>query len=411
MRPHQATDYMTKMTAVAPSGDCPLWRKFLQQIFDKDNELISYMQRVCGYALTGETREHALFFDYGVGANGKGTFLNTIGKILASYHVSSSIETFTVRGQDQHPTELAKLHGARLVTVAETEQGRRWAESRIKQLTGGDPVDARFMRQDFFTYYPQFKLMVSGNHKPQLRSTNEAIRRRINLIPFKVIIPPKERDLELADKLKAEWAGILVWMIKGCLDWQQKGLMPPKAVIDATTDYLASEDVMGRWLEDYCIQHAQAWSGSTELFQSWQTWATANSEFIGSQTKFSTNLEERGFKKVRKQSMGFTGLRLNPLKQQPELPLQQSQPSTDSKPSTANKTLTVILIRETEAAFLVAVNNNTDNAVWLPKSKIVVLQSDGITMEISVPIWLYCLPDKKPLREPKPDVPESDIPF
>ena len=167
----------------------------------------SYPQRVLGYGLTGLTREHALFFGYGTGANGKSVLLSTIAGILGKYHRTAPIETFTASNGDRHPTDLAGLRGARLVTATETEEGRRWAESRIKQLTGGDTVTARFMRQDFFEYRPQFKLIIAGNHKPSLRSGDEAIRRRFHLIPFAVTIQPEERVTDLAEKTQGRMAG------------------------------------------------------------------------------------------------------------------------------------------------------------------------------------------------------------
>src|SRR5262249_42358551 len=155
-----------------------------------DTALANYLQRLFGYALTGSTREHSLHFAYGTGANSKGTIINTVANVLGDYHETAPIETFTASPFDRHPCDLADLHGARLVTATETEEGRRWAESRIKALTGGDRIKARFMRQDFFEYIPQFTLIIMGNHKPGLRSVDEAIRRRFHLIPFTVTIPP-----------------------------------------------------------------------------------------------------------------------------------------------------------------------------------------------------------------------------
>ena len=239
-RDHRAADYMTKITAVPPDASCPitLWRAFLDRVTHKDKKLQAYLARMSGYSLTGVTTEHALFFLHGDGGNGKGVFMNTTANILGDYHRTAPIETFTATKNEQHPTELAMLRGARMVTATETEDGRRWAESRIKTLTGGDRVAARFMRQDFFEYLPQFKLVISGNHKPGLRSVDEAIRRRLNLLPFTVTIPEAERDKELTNKLKAEARGILAWMIKGCLKWQKIGLARPTAVIEATDAYL-----------------------------------------------------------------------------------------------------------------------------------------------------------------------------
>src|SRR4029079_18211533 len=153
--------------------------------------------RMAGYSLTGITREHALFFAYGTGGNGKGVFLNTLSAILSDYAAVAPMEAFIATQGERHPTDLAELRGARPVTSQETEEGRRWAESKIKALTGGDPITARFMRQDFFTYLPAFKLVIAGNHKPGLRGVDEAIRRRFHLVPFTVTIAEDQRDLEL----------------------------------------------------------------------------------------------------------------------------------------------------------------------------------------------------------------------
>jgi putative DNA primase/helicase len=177
------------------------------------------------------------------------------------------------------------LRGARLVTAAETEEGRHWAESRIKELTGEDPITARFMRQDFFEYDPQFKLEFSGQHMPKLRSVNRAITRRFNRIPFSVIIPPEKKNKNLANELKAEWPGILVWAIEGCLEWQRLGgLAPSEAVTASTESYLESEDVLGEWLDECCIRDAGAWEGTTALFSSWKGWAAGREEWTGSET-------------------------------------------------------------------------------------------------------------------------------
>lgn len=302
------SDYMTKVTAAAPDGGCPLWDKFLHRVTGGDKELAGFLQRVAGYALTGLTHEHALFFFHGLGANGKSVFLNTISGILGDYHRTAPIEVFTASLHDRHPTELAGLRGARLVTAIETEEGRAWAESRIKALTGGDPISARFMRQDFFEYVPQFKLMIAGNHRPGLRSVDEAMRRRIHLIPFSTRIPLAERDLELAEKLKEEWPGILNWMIKGCLQWQKSGLTPPESVAAATNDYLESEDTLKNWLEECCRIDGNEWTPTGALFASWQQWAEASGEYVGSIRRFSPKLVAHGFKPVRRDSRGFLGL-------------------------------------------------------------------------------------------------------
>jgi putative DNA primase/helicase len=314
-RPHRAADHMTKICAVTPDAKCPtpLWDAFLATITGNDIELQKFLQRMSGYGLTGVTIEHALFFLYGTGANGKGVFINTVAGVMGDYHRTAPLETFTDSNNERHPTELAMLHGARLVTVAETEANKRWSESRIKTLTGGDPIDARFMRQDFFTYTPQFKLNISGNHRPGLNSVNEAIRRRVNMLPFAVTIPEAQRDKNLTEKLKAEWPGILAWMIEGCLEWQKVGMRQPQVVRDATDEYLKAEDQLGRWIEE-CLEHdPNGWASSTDLFYSWKQWAVENGEWVGSQRKLSIDLTDAGFKSVSKKTgNGFAMLRLKP---------------------------------------------------------------------------------------------------
>ena len=236
LRAHEPEARCTKITAVGPADDasCQLWARFLDQVTGGDMDLQAYLQRAVGYCLTGSVREHTLFFAHGPGGNGKGVFLNTVAAILGDYGAVASMNSFTVTHSERHPTDMAMLRGARLVTAQEVEEGRRWAEARIKALTGGDPITARFMRQDFFTFRPQFKLFVAGNHKPSLKNVDDAIRRRLHLIPF--TFKPKEPDRDLADKLVAEWPGILRWAIDGCLEWQRVGLAPPPAVVEATAE-------------------------------------------------------------------------------------------------------------------------------------------------------------------------------
>jgi putative DNA primase/helicase len=311
-RSHRPSDYLTKATAVAPNGDCRRWLSFLERVTGGDPQLLAFLQRMFGYALTGDTSAHALFFLFGTGANGKSVLLDTVSGIMGDYHRIAPIETFTASNTERHPTELAGLRGARLVTAVETEEGRRWAESRIKALTGGDKIAARFMRQDFFEFTPQFKLVIAGNHKPGLRSVDEAIRRRFNLVPFNVTIPAEERDPKLREKLKAEWPGILRWLIDGCLAWQRQGLSPPAVVRDATSAYLDAEDALSTWIEECCNRDIDAWTTSTELFGSWKAWAESNGEFVGSPKRFAQNLEARSFQPVRKmRGRGFQGLSIN----------------------------------------------------------------------------------------------------
>ena len=287
--------YQTRITSVSPGGECPRFLKFLEEITGNDRELIDFLQRVFGYCLTGTTQEHALFFFYGTGANGKSVLINIIAYILKDYWRAAPMEAFTQSHTDRHPTELAGLVGRRLVTATETEEGRRWAELKVKQLTGGDPISARLMRQDFFEYTPQFKLVIAGNHKPGLRSVDEAIKRRINLVPFTVTIPVQKRDPELLDTLKAEAGGILQWMIDGCVKWQATGLAAPKVVTDATAAYLASEDALADWLEDCCGLGDGKFEPSGLLFASWRKWGQeAGEKRLSSHNAFGKALDSRG---------------------------------------------------------------------------------------------------------------------
>lgn len=296
-RPPRAADYSTKITGAAPGGGCPTWLKFLSTVTRGDAELAAYYRRACGYMLTGVTVEHAMFFLYGLGGNGKSKFIEALRGVLGSYHTVAQIETFTASPTDRHPTELANLRGARLVTSMETEEGRRWAESRIKALTGGDAVSARFMRQDFFEYEPQFKLAIFGNHKPGLRTVDEAIRRRMNMWPFEVQIPRDDQDKNFGEKLRAEWSGILQWMVEGCLEWQRDGLRPPAAVVAATEKYLDEEDTIQSWRDDCCEDDSQAQTPLAWLWQSWSSWAAQSGEYVGKKRQFSQRLENLGYQK------------------------------------------------------------------------------------------------------------------
>lgn len=313
MREHQPGDFMTKCTAVAPDGNCPAWLAFLDRIMGGNADLIAYLQRIAGYALTGSTREHVMPFAHGSGGNGKGVFIGTIAKIMGGYHRATAVETFAASSTDRHPTELAALRGARLVTAQETEEGRRWAESRIKSLTGGDRIAARFMRQDFFEFDPQFTLLIAGNHKPGLRSVDEAIRRRFHLIPFTVTIPAAERDEQLADKLKDEWPGILAWMIEGALAWQRIGLAPPPAVTSATAAYLDGQDAIGAWLSECCEIDPTAWTATNDLYASFKLWADRAGEFVLPRARFLDAIETRRFQPARQNNRrGFIGVKITP---------------------------------------------------------------------------------------------------
>ena len=309
IRPNAPDDYCTKVTAATPGGDAPRWRAFLDEVTGGDAEIVAYLHRLAGYWLTGQTTEHALVFVYGTGGNGKSVFLNAMLQMMGSYGMQAPMSLFEEKAHEGHPTELAMLRGARLVVATETEEGRRWAESRIKVMTGGDPITARFMRGDFFTYQPHFKPVIAGNHRPGFRNPDEAIRRRLHLVPFTRTFTAPDR--ELSAKLQAEAGGILAWALEGCLRWQEQGLQPPEAVRVATSDYLEAQDTVGTWLSE-CTEPAPGqFAANADIWAAWQTWTGARGEFTGSQKRLSERLRSHGFQDTKsRQGRGFIGLRV-----------------------------------------------------------------------------------------------------
>lgn len=315
IREGRREDYITKSASVAPSdtADCPVWLQFLREATQGDQALQRFMQQIAGYALTGDIREHALFFMYGPGGNGKSVFLNTITNILADYATTAAMDTFTASRSDRHPTDLAMLRGARLVCASETEEGRAWAESRIKQLTGGDTITARFMRQDFFEYRPQFKLLIVGNHQPILQNVDDAAKRRFNIIPF--VHKPVKPDSLLETKLRDEYPAILRWMIGGCLDWQANGLVRPDVVTDATKAYFAEQDLFGQWIDEKCEVGPEKWEVKAMLYANWKAFAEESGDKPGSAKTFHGMMLKRGFLDAKKRlgnafPRAFTGLSL-----------------------------------------------------------------------------------------------------
>jgi putative DNA primase/helicase len=314
LRDADPADCITKITAVGPSSttDCPRWMQFLDETTGGDAELIRFLRQWCGYCLTGITHEHTLVFVYGPGGNGKSVFLNVVTSILRQYAATSSMDTFTASKSDRHLTEIAKLCGARLVTASETEQGKAWAESRIKQLTGGDRISARFMRQDEFEFVPQLKLMIVGNHKPVLRNVDDAARRRFLIVPFER--KPEAPDRELEQKLKAEAPGILRWMIDGCLDWQQNRLSRPVTVLAATENYFEEQDVLSQWIAEEC-DHEPAnphkWETVAVLFEAWRNYCGHIGEEPETSRAFGDKLERKGCSRAKKNNKRcLVGIRL-----------------------------------------------------------------------------------------------------
>jgi putative DNA primase/helicase len=313
LRPHSSGDFMTKITTVGPGGDCPRFKQFMSEIMAGDEEMVAFIQRVLGYCLTGDTREEAIFFFYGGGQNGKGVLTSTVEWLMADYCKSAGDEVFMESKNDRHSTEVARLKGARMVLVAEVEDGRRWNESRLKRMTGGDTITARFMRQDDFEFKPEFKPVIAGNHKPQIRNVNVAMRRRINLIPFLVTIPEERRDNTLKDRLKDEGPGILKWLIDGCLEYQRIGLNPPQSVVAATDEYFLSQNTVAAWIEERCEVGEALWDLSSRLFASWREYAEKAMLIVGNAVAFEDKMNRLGHTKRKKTAgMVYRGLRVRP---------------------------------------------------------------------------------------------------
>jgi putative DNA primase/helicase len=299
LRPSNRTDQITKLTSVVPSGDCPRWLVFLKRVTNEDADLQAYLQRLCGYCLTGVTSEQVMGFLYGTGANGKSVFIKTISAILKDYATPCRTETFAETKNDRHLTEWARLAGYRLVSVQEVEEGRRWAESKIKEWTSGDPIVANYMHQDHHVYTPTGKLLISGNNKPGLRTVDEAIKRRMHIIPFTVTIPPDERDPMLEEKLREEHASILAWMVAGCLEWQRIGLAPPLAVTTATEDYLENEDILGDWVSECLDLGGDKIATVAETYKSYVEYCERVREHAWGKKRLSQHLQARGYKADR----------------------------------------------------------------------------------------------------------------
>lgn len=306
MGPAEPGEFISKQTAITPEHGPPLmWLKFLREAMDGDETMVTFLQRWCGYCLTGDTREHALAFAYGDGGNGKGVFMNTLTDIMGDYAVTAGMETFTASKHDRHSTELAMLRGARMVTASETEEGRAWAEARIKAITGGDPITARFMRMDNFTFKPQFKLFIAGNHAPTLRNVDDAMRRRFNIIPFTT--KPERPDKQLSEKLKAEWGQILAWAIRGCRDWLADGLQRPEAVLNATKEYFADQDLTGQWFEERCDLTPGRFETVAKFYADWTAFAKEHGEEPGSSKSFGQTMKKRGFVSQTMRTSGIPG--------------------------------------------------------------------------------------------------------
>jgi putative DNA primase/helicase len=323
---HDKHRLCTRMTDAAPHGECKQWKHFLHQSTNGDQSYQDYLQRLVGYMLAGIKSEEIFVFLYGPSNTGKSKFVETLRLLLGDYSAGAPMDTFTVAKGERHPTDLAGFVGRRLVTAAETEEGRRWDTQRLTTLTGRDRIQARFMRGDFFEYTPAFLLLFHGNYRPRLGAgVSDAMRRRLHLLPFRH--KPAKIDKYLIDKFRAELPGIMAWAVEGCLLWQREGLAPPPAVTEATEDYFNFEDFIGEWLDERCRRGPELYESSRELHRDFTRWMQGRG-YVPSERVFVARLEGiEGLKRSSKLpngKRGFWGVTL--LGGQPDLPFNGAPP-------------------------------------------------------------------------------------
>lgn len=305
--PHERRDLLTKLVPVEydPDAGCHHWMEFLAQTFGGDEELLGWVQKAMGYALTGDTSEQCLFMLWGQGRNGKSTFLNTIKQILGDYSSQAQPETLMVRRNNDGGaprSDLMALRGARFVTASEGETGQQLAESLVKQLTGGEVISCRGLYQKSqIEFLPKFKLFFATNHKPQISGTDLGIWRRIRLIPFAYTVPPEKIDHALNRKLADEAPGILRWMVEGCYKWQKEGLGIPAAVSAASADYMSESDPLSCFITDCCIECPGSSAGTkiSILYDVYKEWCRDDGGSVLSLKAFGQALARKGFEKKR----------------------------------------------------------------------------------------------------------------
>jgi len=314
LRPHNRDDWLTRLAPVRfdPNAACPRWEAFLLRAMGDNTKLVAFVQRAVGYSLTGHTNEQVLFLLYGIGANGKSTFLEALKGMLGDLAAIADFGTFLKRDSDGARNDIARLVGTRLVSAVEAEAGKPLAEALVKQLTGGDTITARFLFKEFFDFKPQFKIWLAANHKPRIKGSDHGIWRRIRMVPFTVTIPEAERDPALPQKLAEELPGILAWAVRGCLAWRAEGLGVPAEVQAATDAYRQEMDTYGGFFEERCVVEAGAVVKSKALYAAYKVWCEANGERPRSQRALGGSLRERGFEagKGAKGVRVWKGLRL-----------------------------------------------------------------------------------------------------
>ena len=305
--PHDRDLLLTKISPIKydRNAECPNWKAFLESIFktsagEADLELINYLQKAIGYSLTGVTKEQVMFFLFGNGRNGKSTFINIIQDLLGDYGRQTNSDTFLKKRNDSGiNNDVARLDGARFVSAVESEEGQQLSEALVKQITGGEKMSARFLRQEYFEFTPEFKVFFTTNHKPIVKGSDEGIWRRIMLIPFTVTIPKDKIDYDLPDKLAKEMSGVLRWAVEGCMKWQAEGLRAPEAVKAATAEYREDMDILAPFIDENCTVNPSVKIEAKLLYENYTKWCFQNNELDLKNRAFYRQLEIRGFKKEK----------------------------------------------------------------------------------------------------------------
>jgi P4 family phage/plasmid primase-like protien len=300
-KPHDRELLQTKLMPIdyEPDAQCPKWIEFLEDVTDKNYELISFIQRALGLTLCGDGLEEILFFAFGTGKNGKSIFFNVITSLFGSYFMKAPTSMIIMKKADGIPNDIAMLPGARLVVPGEIEEGKRLDEAVVKDLTGNDVISARFLHKEFFKFKPTHTLWLYGNHKPLIRGSDEGIWRRICLIPFKVTIAPEKRrdPSDLVDDILTEKSGILNWMLDGWADYTQKGLQQPSIVTHESSRYRTDQDILGLFFEDVCLDDPSTHVVATEIYEMYEFWCKENREHPIKNRTFYAKIEERGYEK------------------------------------------------------------------------------------------------------------------